>query len=370
MTAGRRLWIWMLAAAGTLAAVIVLLLALAGVFHSKVGPAEGVSSAGPLPRGPSSSVEVVARDLPQYEWAVGTVRAVHETTLGARLLATVVRVEVEAGQDVEADQVLVALDDRDLKARLERAAAEVEAARATRDQAQSEYDRIARLAPQGGASPFELSTATNALRATEAEHQRTLQVHREARTVLSYATVRAPVAGRIVDKLIDVGDMVTPGQALVTMYDPTRMQLVATVRESLRERLNPGQQVGVKLDVLDHICQATIAEIVPRSAAASRSFEVKVVGPCPPGVYPGMFGRLQVPLGTRKVICVPRSAVQQVGQLDLVDVVEGEVVRRRYVRLGRPVEGEQVEVLSGLAVGEWVMVPRAGAADAEVSRDD
>ncbi len=357
MMARRRLVIWVVSAVGAVAVVVVLLLALAGVFHSKVGSA-GLTGQG-RGSGSGDSVEVVLRELPQFEWAVGTVHAVHEITLGARLLATVVRVEVEAGQDVEADQVLVALDDRDLRTQLGRAEAEIEVAQSTRDQAQSDYDRIAALAPDGSASPFELSTATNALRAAEAEHQRAIQAHRYAEAVLTYATIRAPVSGRVVDKLIDVGDIVTPGQALLTMYDPSRLQLVATVRESLRERLEVGQSVGVKLDVLDHICEATIAEIVPQAEAASRSFEVKVEGPCPPGVYPGMFGRLRIPCGSKPAVCVPAPAIRRVGQLDLVDVREENRTRRRQVQLGRAVEGGAVEVLSGLEAGELVVVPDA-----------
>jgi membrane fusion protein (multidrug efflux system) len=357
-----RIVVWVLAAMGAVAAVVLLLMVLAGVFEDKVGPAEerpGGPLAAAAGAGEGTVVEVIAREVPVYEWAVGTVRAVHETTLGSRLLATVARVHVEAGLDVEAGQVLVELDDRDLQARLARASAEIEVAAATRDQARSDYERISRLAAEDGASPFELTTATNALRAAEAEHLRAQQSHREAEAVLSFTTIRAPVAGRVVDKLVDAGDMVAPGQPLLTMYDPTRMQLVATVRESLRRELAVGDPVGVKLDVLDHVCEATVSEIVPETQVASRSFEVKVTGPCPPGVYPGMFGRLRIPLGTRSAICVPAAAVRQVGQLDLVEVIEGDVVRCRLVQPGRQID-EEVEVLSGLASGERVVVPPPG----------
>jgi RND family efflux transporter MFP subunit len=353
------------------AAVVVLLMILAGVFHDKVD-STATTARPPIPALATAGtiVEVTAQDIPQAEWAVGTVRAVHETTLGARILATAVRVHIEAGQDVESDQVLIELDDRDLKAKLDQAAAAVEAAEAARDQAKTDYDRIAPLAAEGSASPFELSTATNALRAAEAELIRAQQDRREVETVLTYATIQAPVAGRIVDKLVDVGDLVTPGQPLVTMYDPTRMQLVATVRESLRKRLQVGQTVGVKLDVLDHICEATVSEIVPQAESASRSFTVKVTGPCPPGVYPGMFGRLRIPLDDRPAVCVPSAAVRRVGQLDLVDVIEQDRVRRRLVQLGQPVGDDRIEILSGLAPGERVLVQEAAASSSEASRGD
>lgn len=364
MSATARLAGRMAAAAATVVAVILLLMLLAGTFEEKVradgtGPKE---TAG----GSANTVEVVAVDLPQYEWAVGTVQAVHETTLGARLLASVRAVHVEAGQEVEAGEVLVELDDRDLDARLARAEAELAATQAVLDQAKTDYERISKLAASGSASPYELTSATNTLRSAQAEHQRSVEAKHEAEAVLSYATIRAPVAGRIVDKLVEVGDIVTAGQPLVTMYDPTRMQLVASVRESLRRRLEVGQSVQVKLDVLDHACEATVSEIVPEAETASRTFQVKVTGPCPPGVYPGMFGRLRIPVGTRTAVRVPEEAIQQVGQLDLVHVEDGNTVRRRLVRLGRETEGG-VEVISGLRPGERVVLPEGNA---EVRRGD
>jgi len=348
------------------AAVVFLLLVLAGVFHDKVEPAPPAADGRNPPAG--VAVEVAAIELPSEEWAVGSVEAVHETTIGARILSTVVRVHVEAGQEVEQDHLLIELDSRDLAARRDQAAARVAVAEAARDQAQSDYDRIAPLAADGSASAFELTTARNALRSAEAELRRAVQDHREAETVLTYAEIRAPVSGRIVDKLVDAGDIVTPGQHLLTMYDPTRMQLVASVRESLRQRLEVGQTVGVKLDTLDHVCDARVSEIVPEAETASRSFLVKVTGPCPPGIYPGMFGRLRVPLGTRQAICVPDAAVRAVGQLDLVDVVEDGVPRQRLVQLGGRLDGGRVEVLSGLAPGERVLVPAADAAGSEAGR--
>ena len=370
MRRGARVVLKVGVAVAAAAAVVALLMVLAGVFHDKVdteaarpGPRAGGGAAA------GSAIEVVAEDVPQAEWAVGTVRAVQETTLGARLMATVLQVHVEAGQDVAEGELLVELDDRDLKARVEQAAAQVDVAQAAWDQAKSDFERVSRLAPEGGASPFELSTVSNALKAAEAEHQRAVSDLHEAQTVLTYAQISAPVAGRIVDKLVDVGDIVSPGQPLVTMYDPTRMQLVATVRESLRERLEVGQTVGVKLEAMDHECEATISEIVPQAETATRSFEVKVTGPCPPGVYPGMFGRLRVPLDDRRAVCIPASAVRQVGQLDLVDVVEtGDRLQRRLVQLGQVIDDQRVEVLSGLAPGERVILPAAPAPSSEASR--
>jgi RND family efflux transporter MFP subunit len=137
------------------------------------------------------------------------------------------------------------------------------------------------------------------------------------------------------------------------MYDPSKMQLEASVRESLAARLRVGQRIAVKLDALEQVCDGTISEIVPRAEAASRSFLVKVTGPCPEGIYSGMFGRLLIPLDEEQVLLVPESAVRRVGQLQLVDVLQNGKLARRSVRVGRTLDG-MVEIVSGLSPGEQV----------------
>jgi RND family efflux transporter MFP subunit len=163
------------------------------------------------------------------------------------------------------------------------------------------------------------------------------------------------MTGIVVDKKVESGDTVTPGQVLLKLYDPTRMQLVASVRESLAQRLEVGQTVSARLETLDHDCGATISEVVPEAEAASRSFAVKATGPCPPGVYSGMFGRLLLPLANEEILVVPAAAVRRVGQLAMVDVVHGDTTQRRHVQLGRQIDGDY-EVLAGLQAGERVVL--------------
>jgi multidrug efflux pump subunit AcrA (membrane-fusion protein) len=144
------------------------------------------------------------------------------------------------------------------------------------------------------------------------------------------------------------------------------MQLVASVRESLAHRLQVGEDIEVSFDSLNKLCMGTVSEIVPEAKAASRSFEVKVTGPCPKGVYSGMFARLLIPLDEEQVLIVPREAVRHVGQLELVEVVEDGRQSRRAIRVGRTIDNN-VEVLSGLREGEQVAVPTTAAARREAT---
>ncbi|MBX3462288.1 MAG: efflux RND transporter periplasmic adaptor subunit [Planctomycetes bacterium] len=344
-----------LAVATGLLAMGLLLAWLLGAFHRRVPPGPPAAPPGAAAHGERHVVTAVR--TPRTETAVGTVRAIAETIVASRILGRVRRLGItRAGQPVQQGEVLVELDADDLQAAAEQARAVLRAAATRRDKAHIDFARSEQLVQQGIAPPDRLDTDRAALAAAEAEVERARQAVAGAETALGFATLRAPIPGIVVDKLVQEGDVVQPGQPIASLYDPTRLQLVAVVREELAGRLQVGQAVDVTLDALGERCAGTVSEVVPAAAAQSRAFEVKVTGPCHPGVVTGMFGRLHVPLDAVDELRVPARAVQAIGQLDFVQVLAGDRAARRYVRLGQQ-RGDEFEVLSGLAAGEVVLVP-------------
>ena len=111
---------------------------------------------------------------------------------------------------------------------------------------------------------------------------------------------------------------------------------------------------------------------MPEAQSSSRDFQVKVTGPCPRGIYSGMFGRILIPVDEEQVLAIPPS-VRRVGQLELVRTIDGGRTMQRAVRAGRQlgdvtdengqVLHDQVEVLSGLPQGEQVVLPEQRQAD-------
>ncbi|MCA9285586.1 MAG: efflux RND transporter periplasmic adaptor subunit [Phycisphaerales bacterium] len=344
------------------AAVVGLMLWLVGAFRPKIA-VEGAGAAAGRPLGSGRAVEVEARTLPLEETAVGEIQSARRVEVASRLLAPVIEVNVAAGQHVSEGEVLVRLDDNDLQARLAQAEASMAQAQTALDQARIEESRLRHAFEQSAVGQIEMDRATTALRSAEAGVARARQFENEARTVLAYATIRSPIEGIVVDKRVNAGDTVVPGQVVASLFDPTQMQLVASVRESLSRRLVVGGQVTVRIDVLEHACSGKVSEIVPEAETASRTFQVKVTGPCPEGVYEGMFGRLSIPVGEETVVVVPAAAVRTVGQVDFVDVLVNGLRQRRAVRIGRTI-GDEREILSGLRPGEQVVVDdRIGMSD-------
>lgn len=350
LLSGSSKWILALAMA---AIVALMLMFLAGLFHHKV-PADSAKVVTQSAEGLKTvPVRLVRRT--RYETAVGTVKPVHESSVASKLLAKVIETSVTAGQMVTEGQILVQLDDSDLQARLKQSEAALTSAEVFRDQAATELARAQKLQEKHAISKAEFDRAESTMKSAESAVNQARHAVHETQIMLDHATIRSPMDGTVIDKRVEAGDTVSPGQVLLTLFDPSHMQMVASVRESLAMHLKPGQVLPTRLDALDLNCEATISELVPEADVASRSFTVKVTGPCPPGAYSGMFGRLQLPLEDEEVLVIPMSAIRRVGQLTMVDVVDEGVLRRRNVRIGRPLEAD-VEVLAGLSAGELVVV--------------
>lgn len=347
----------LLVAVGLVAFIALLMLWLSGFFQEKVAaaPSAGKMQAA-LPDGEIVTVELTK--LPRQESAVGTIRAVHEVGVASKILARVKEIRIKAGQRVTKGEVLALLDEADLKARLEQAESAEIAAKARLDQAKADLVRGERLKARQAISVEELEKMTTEARMATAEFDRARQAVSEARITEDYATIKAPIAGIIVDKKVNEGDTLQPGQVLATMYDPGRMQMVATVRESLAQKLAVGQQLPARIDTLDMDCHATVSEIVPEAQTDSRSFQVKVTGPCPPDIISGMFGRIYIPLEDEPVLAIPPEAIRKVGQLSEVDVVtDSGFIARRVVQPGRLLKPGR-EILSGLKPGEKIRIVR------------
>ena len=149
--------------------------------------------------------------------------------------------------------------------------------------------------------------------------------------------------------------MASPGTPLLSLYNPATVRVEARVREGLAVGLSTRQALEVVVPSLNRTLQGVIEEIVPAADPASRSFLVKVGIHYDADLKPGMFARLLVPGREESLILVPETAIGRVGQVEVVWVMEADGPLRRFVKTGRQL-GSEVEVVSGLASGEQLLV--------------
>ena len=330
---------------------------LAGVFEEKI-PVDFSDMAPSSDTGRVVTVEVTSRPL--IEQAAGTLRAKVETVISPLITATISSIAVWAGDEVKAGDVLVTLDARELQARVDQAHQSVVAAGARLAQTEKDLARVRRImkADPGAVSKAERDRLQTALSTARAERIRLQRQKDEARTALSYSKLTAPIGGRIVERLADPGDTARPGEPLLRMYDPATLRLDASVRESVASKLAKGQSLFAEIDALKKRYPVVVDEIVPSADPGSRSFLVKVSLTDGSGLYPGMFGRLMIPIGQVDKVFIPLAAVTRVGQLDFVVVKTQQGAVRRYVRLGQPGPDERVEIISGLKAGDQIIITK------------
>lgn len=344
-----------LLATAALAGLGLFLAWMGGAFREKVQPGvEPVEKASAAGR-----ALVVAERMTEAETvtAVGSVQPRKRTDVASQLLAAIREIKPRPGDRVKAGDPIVTLDDRELLAQQREAAAARAAAEADRATRKSEYERLKRVGT--AASAEELSRAEGALRVAEAQVKRAAETIGRIEVQLTYTQIAAGTDGVVADRFADPGDLAAPGRPLLSVYDPSDLELHANVPEGLAAGITLGQKLPVRVDANSLSAEAVVREIVPQARTASRSVVVKLALPVQTAspTLPGMFGRLVVPVGTAERVWLPTAALQQRGQLDLVEVDDGHGhLTRRFVRLGREANGK-VEILSGLAGGERVALP-------------
>lgn len=345
--------------ARSLAATIVLILIvlfMSGAFADKITPgvlAEEGRRVPPLAR----TVTVREQPLAVFEQATGTVEAQRRTTVSSRILATIDRILVRAGDEVRQGDPLIELDAAELDARVSEAHRAVDAAAADEARRSADLHRAAALLRTGVLSRGEYDQTEAAARVAEADLERARDVLDRAEINRTYATIRAPVSGKVVDRMAEPGDTATPGTPLLSLYDPSALRIEVPVRESLVSRVLPGTSLTIEIGDGGKL-DGVVDEIVPYAEVGSRTFLVKIGLPHRDDVYAGMFGRVFIPTGERVRLLAPSTAIERIGQLEFATVVndQGRPLRR-LVTTGAQPDGEDVEVLSGLAAGESLLLP-------------
>jgi RND family efflux transporter MFP subunit len=308
---------------------------------------------------------VAVEDLaePAVEWASGEVASARHTAVASRVLARIDEIRVRAGSSVSEGDVLVVLDARDLSAHAGEAEQALRSAEARLELARREHARVEELARSGVAAQRRMDEVSSALRAARADVAGARQALEQARTGASFAEIRSPVSGRVVDRLAEPGDTAVPGRPLLRIYDPALLRVEAPVRESLAVALAVGDGLRVEVPALGEPVEGRIDEIVPFAERGARTLLVKVSLPRSDArLFAGMFARVAIPAGERRRLLVPEAAIERVGQLEFVTVVgEDGKTERRLITSGESSGEENVEVLSGLRGGERVRVPAAAS---------
>ncbi len=311
--------------------------------------------------------------------SAGEVTPDQRTMVRGEAPGAVERVLKRRGDRVHKDDVVVAMDPRDARARLEQALAAVEAAQAGVESARTRVDgavkmrdRTAQLVERGSAPRVELERldverdgALAGVKVAQGQLRQAQASVSVARLALTRMEMKAPFAGVLQDVFVTVGMQVTPGVPVFDLIDDTRLYIQAPIDEVDAPRIQPGQPVTVAFDSLrSREVEGTIRTVAPaigRDERLARSLRIEVELKDPPPMRVGMAANVSViERVVTGVTVLPTLSVQGRGLersvLVVTDVDETGVgsVTRKKIRVGVS-NDDLTEVTGGLEPADRVV---------------
>jgi membrane fusion protein (multidrug efflux system) len=345
---------------GTTKRMIIMLLIAAIVFGGIYGfqqfrnkmIQQAIKGQANPPQTVSTTVAQTSTWQPSVE-AVGNLRASKGTSLAAEVSGIVTAIHFDSGKMVKAGQLILDLNAAPLKAQLEqlKAAARLAKQNFDRDLAQLKMHAVSQAAVDLAAANMKSASA-----------QVTMQ-----EAIIAQKSIRAPFAGQLGIRQVDLGQYLAPGTALVNLQQLDPMYLDFTVPQAQIDLIHVGEHVTVQTNAFPNkVFTGIISALEPQVDISTRNLKVRASIANPDGeLLPGLFATARVNKGDKKeYITLPNSAIayNPYGSTAFIVKSEGKgadgkpklVVEQRFVTTGL-VRGDQVAVLSGLQVNEVVV---------------
>lgn len=291
---------------------------------------------------------VKTRTIDAVVSAAGALSSKNTSVLSSKVMGKVVALTVNEGDKVSQGKLLLRIESGEITAQAYQA-------QAAYNNAKLQYDRIKRLFDEKAATQMEMDQATLGFESAKAGLN-------AAKAMESYTTITAPIAGQIVEKRINLGEMALPGQPILKIEDNRNLRLEVTMKEQDIRFVQPGNTVTVQIDALSgKEIKAHVGQVVPASDVRTHSFIVKIDIPADKGLITGMYGKAFFTTGKREAILVPKSAVVTMSGLTGVYIVSAE--GNAVFQMIQPGEtfGDSVEALTGLKAGDKVVVSKQDA---------
>jgi RND family efflux transporter MFP subunit len=337
--------------------VLTLALALVPLAACKGKTAD---AAGGVKEEPAVAVQTEAAttiEVPRMLRLTGTLRGDRETDLAANASGRVLSTSVERGEQIKPGQVLAKLDTRALALSAADARAQVESIRAQEDQAKGECEKYEQLKARGAISDLEYQQKITQCRTLPLSVQAASARAALAAQNVGDGVIRAPFAGVVTERFVEVGQYVRQDSRVVTIVsaDPLRLQI--TVPEAQVASVKEGATVTFSVAAYpDKRFEGKVRFVSGALRATTRDLVAEAIVPNPDRLLiPGMFADVELAVGSQKAASVPVRATRELDEQTRVYVVVAGRLEERIVALG-PKVGDRVAILRGVREGEPVVV--------------
>lgn len=319
---------------------------------------------------PFDTVEVIYEVAPRERIWDGRIEAVNQATVSAQTSGRIAELPFDVNDYVEAGSVIMRFTDTEQRAALGRAEANLQEARARFAEAEQEFARVESMFENGTVSQARFDQARANRDAALARLNAAQSGVETAEEQLEYTVVRAPYSGIVAERHVQLGELVSPGQPLITGLSLQSLRVNVDVPQSMFDAVRTIGKAFVYVG--DERIPGEDLTFFPVADQAANTFRVRVV--LPEGsatLYPGMFVKVGFVVGETRRLLIPDAAVVRRSELTAVYTVSDDQVSLRQVRLGRRY-GDAIEVLAGLTEGELVATDpvAAGIYLKEQARDE
>lgn len=313
--------------------------------------------------GPSDVLSVKNTTLHVGLPVSGTLKATQTALVKARVAGELMDLVVREGDTVQAGQVLARIDPTEYQARWRQAQQQADAAKAQLDIAQKQFDNNEALVRQGFISQTALQTSLMSLQGAQASYQAALAGAEVARKALDDATLKAPIAGQVSQRLAQPGERLAIDTRVLEIVNLGRFELEAALPAQDAGPVHAGMRAQLTVEGAAQAVTATVLRVNPSAQVGSRSVLVYLGLPGGPGLRQGAFAQGQ--LGTRSVqaLALPLRSVRTDKPSPYVQVVEAGQVRHVPVQTGArsEIDGELWVAVTGVAEGAQVLAANVGA---------
>ncbi|MBD8526472.1 efflux RND transporter periplasmic adaptor subunit [Pseudomarimonas arenosa] len=317
-------------------------------------PAGRLAAQNPGPPPANVAVGVaLEQTLSPLQWSPASVVSRRDARVAAEQAGRVTEM-AEIGQVIAAGAVLARLDDRQLRLAVQDAKAAEARIAARLDYARAQEKRMESLVGQSTVSRAQLDEVSAERRMQEQDLAAAKVAVKQAELRLTQSTVRAPFAGTVVERLVEVGEFLSAGSPVVRLVDTVNLE--AQVRAPVQLAGFVKQGDALQLRQGDWRAEHPVRAVVPVGDATSRQFELRVA--LPPSALP-IGAALDVGLPSAmpsRVVTVPRDAiVLRPGERYVVRVAEGNVAERVTVSVGTTMD-DRVAVTGAVAAGDQLVI--------------
>lgn len=307
-------------------------------------------------------IDVRLHDLPLTLALNGTIQAVHTALVKARIAGELRGLTVREGDTVKAAQVLGQIDPTEARARLRQAREQAQAALAQVAIAQRSFDNNQALVTQGFISQTALTTSQANLASAQANWAAAQAATAVAEKSVADATLRAPIAGQIAQRLAQPGERVGVDARIVEIVDLRQLELASALSAADAMQVKIGQRAALTVEGSPQRVVARVARINPSTTAGSRAVMVYLAVEPTATLRHGQFAQGQLDVGLVRSLAIPLSAVRTDQPQPYVQVVQDNKVQHVRVQLGARSEadGQTLVAVDGVAAGTTVIAGSVG----------